>query len=465
MPGVEPGTSRLRGERSGQLSYIGRVGCETRYGPLSAAGRGGVGGPVVVLWHHHAMTLLSKGANTALTTSSVTATLTWTAGPGVPDVDASALLLTEVGRVRDDGDFVFYNAPRHVSGAVSHLGKQGGGASPVRDAVSVNLAALPAGIEKVVLAASCHGGTFGQLRDLALVVTDTVTGAEVARFTDMGVSTEAALVAGELYQRAGAWKFRAVGQGWASGLAGLATDYGISVDDAPAAPPAPPAPPAPVPPPPPVVPVTMPAPIPGPAASNGVVNLDKGKVSLQKGDRVSLVKTGAPALDEVVMGLGWDPAHGRRSIDLDASVIAFDAAGLKLAIIWFMHLKEFGGAIQHTGDNLTGKGDGDDEQIRIKLAQLPANVAALVFTINSFSGQKFTAVQRAFCRLVDGRTGAELVRFDLTNSEARTGVLMCAVTRSPAGPWEMRAIGEFHDGRTVKKLVDPAAAALRHGQS
>ena len=183
-------------------------------------------------------------------------------------------------------------------------------------------------------------------------------------------------------------------------------------------------------------------------------------MSLKKGERVSLAKTGAPALDEITMGLGWDPAKGKRNIDLDASVIAFDAAGKKVAIVWFMHLKDFSGAITHAGDNLTGKGEGDDEQIKVKLSALPANVASLVFTINSFQGQKFTEVARAFCRLLDGRSGAELVRFDLTNSEDRTGVLMASLTRTSAGPWEMRAIGTFHDGRTVKKLVAPAAAAL-----
>ncbi len=411
-----------------------------------------------------AMTVLTKGANTALTSTSVTATLTWTPDSASPDVDASALLLTADGKVRDDADFVFYGAREHASGAVSYLGKHGPIPGGATDAVSVNLAALPDGIEKVVITASTDRGTFGQLRELELTLTDNVTGAELVRFTNMGVSTEAALVAGELYQRAGAWKFRAVGQGWASGLAGLATDYGINVDDAPAEP----APAAPVPAP--VMPTPVaPVPAPAPAGSNsmapsphgGTVNLDKGKVSLKKGERVSLVKTGAAPLTEVVMGLGWDPAPSRGRIDLDASVIAFDVAGRKLEIVWFMHLKEFRGAIQHTGDNLTGDGEGDDEQIRVKLDQLPEQVAALVFTINSFSGQKFTQVSRAFCRLVDARTNAELVRFDLTASEPQTGVLMCALTRTGAGPWEMRALGSFHGGRTVKKLVDPAAAALR----
>jgi stress response protein SCP2 len=83
----------------------------------------------------------------------------------------------------------------------------------------------------------------------------------------------------------------------------------------------------------------------------------------------------------------------------------------------------------------------------------------LVFTVNSFLGQKFTDVSRAFCRLVDDLTGTELVRFDLTGSEPRTAVLMCKLVRE-GDAWSMTALGEFIDGRTVKKLVDPAKRAL-----
>ncbi len=184
-------------------------------------------------------------------------------------------------------------------------------------------------------------------------------------------------------------------------------------------------------------------------------------MSLQKGQRVSLVKTGAPALTKVIMGLGWDPAKAGKDVDLDASVIAFDANHKKLEIVWFMHLTEFGGAIKHSGDNLTGAGEGDDEQIHVDLGALPAKVAALVFTINSFRGQKFTEISRAFCRLVDAGNGAELVRFDLTDSKPQTGVLMAALRRTSAGPWEMEALGTFHDGKTGKAMVDPASAALR----
>ena len=86
---------------------------------------------------------------------------------------------------------------------------------------------------------------------------------------------------------------------------------------------------------------------------------------------------------------------------------------------------------------------------------------ALVFTINSFRGQKFTEISRAFCRLVNSHGGAELVRFDLTDSKPYTGVLMASLKRTPNGTWEMEALGTFHDAKTAKKMVDPAAAALR----
>jgi stress response protein SCP2 len=396
--------------------------------------------------------LLPKGANTEVPARSVRAVLSWSAGAGVPDVDVSALLLTTSGRVRSDDDFVFYNQPQHADGAVLHGGKEDTGTATTDSIVAV-LGDVGEEIDRVVIAASA-AGPFADVPELALSLVDAADGTEIARFTAMGVSSETALVVGELYRRAGGWKFRAIGQGWASGLAGLATDFGITVDDDADAGDAPEVPEATD------VPEAAAHPV-QPAPTAGPVNLDKGRVDLRKGERVSLVKTGAPALNEVTMGLGWDPAQGSRRIDLDASVIAFDAAGKKLEIVWFMHLKEFGGAIRHTGDNVTGAGDGDDEQINVRLADLPDKVASLVFVINSFSGQKFTAIARAFCRLVDTRSGTELVRFDLTASEARTGVLMCALTRTASGTWEMRALGSFHDGRTVKKLVDPAAAALR----
>ncbi|WP_131796162.1 TerD family protein, partial [Candidatus Protofrankia datiscae] len=205
------------------------------------------------------------------------------------------------------------------------------------------------------------------------------------------------------------------------------------------------------------------APPSAPAGGGGgaPVNLDKGRVSLRKGQSVSLVKTGAPPLTRVRMGLGWDPAYSGRQIDLDASCILFDGRGKDVDKVWFMSKKGARGAVRHSGDNLTGAGEGDDETIFVDLAALPPNVEALVFTVNSFQGQRFTEVRNAFCRLIDDFTGAELVRFDLSESKPQTGLVMCKVARQPGGPnWTMTAIGEFHDGKTVRAMVGPSKQYL-----
>ncbi|NYD50614.1 tellurite resistance protein TerA [Actinomadura luteofluorescens] len=203
---------------------------------------------------------MQKGANTAVPVPSVRVELGWQGGPGVPDADASALLVAETGRVRSDDDFVFYNQPVHGSGAVRHEGKQQG--PTVLDVLAVDLNRVEPAIDKIVIAASSDGGKFSQFRGLYVRVVDAAAGTEVARFESQGATTETAYVLGELYRRQGAWKFRAIGQGYDSGLAGLATDFGISVDDpgqaAPPAPPqpqaTPPAPPQPQTPPPPPAP-------------------------------------------------------------------------------------------------------------------------------------------------------------------------------------------------------------------
>ncbi|MFT2020322.1 VWA domain-containing protein [Streptomyces sp. 796.1] len=174
---------------------------------------------------------LRKGANLPVDASAVRVELSWADGSGGPDIDASALLLTAAGRVRDDGDFVFYNQPRHASDAVVHRGKQRA-AGVLTDTVEVDFGRLEAAVDRVLLCASADGGTFGQAPGLTLRLLDGAGGGELARF-DIAATTETALIGGELYRRADRWKFRAVGQGYAAGLAGLATDFGITVDDAP----------------------------------------------------------------------------------------------------------------------------------------------------------------------------------------------------------------------------------------
>jgi stress response protein SCP2 len=466
---------------------------------------------------------MSMGGNIAVPTGSLRATLRWTAGPGVPDVDASALLLDDTGEVGSDSDFVFYNQPTHYTGSVSLAGKTPGPQASA--SIDVHLSQVPADCHRIVLAASADGGTFGQVPDLQLLLADLATGQLVASFA-MAASNETACVTAEIYRRNGAWKFRAVGQGYASGFTGLAGDFGIDVgeaepatpvaaapvaaaddslapdqpvavgldlsdnggvglllpvtDDIPpefsgqvAAPPvaAPPAadPPA----------ADPPAAVPAVAASSTATALaapasvppmpppstppTTGAVQLHRNDRVELTHSTPGPLSRVVFSLGWTPADGHSDVDLDASVIAFDASAEKLAIVWYMHTNEFYGALQHSGDNRKG-GTGDAEQVLVDLVRLPANVAALVFTINSFRKTSFTDIANAYCAVRDVDTGEELVRFDLSDTQPSTAVLMAELRRGDhPGMWRVRAIGEFHDYRTVKKLVPSAARQVRIG--
>ncbi|MBD0675396.1 TerD family protein, partial [Streptomyces sp. CBMA156] len=211
----------------------------------------------------------------------------------------------------------------------------------------------------------------------------------------------------------------------------------------------------------PAPPAVPPAPTVPPApAAPAKITLDKGRVSLVKGSSVSLVKNGRPFLSSIRMALGWKSAARGRSVDLDASCLAFDARHKRLETAWFMKLNIFNGAISHSGDNLVGGEGGDDEVITVHLEGLPADVHGLVFVVNSFSGQKFTDVRDAYCRLLDARTEEELVRFDLTNSEPHTGVVMCKLVRRPGGEWEMTALGEYVDGKTARAMIEPAASML-----
>ncbi|GHG83425.1 TerD family protein [Streptomyces glebosus] len=392
-------------------------------------------------------------------------------------LDVSGLLLAADGKVRSDDDFVFYNQP--AGPGVTHSAAAGGG-----DTITVDTAAVPDGIEKIVVTASLDtpGATFAGTEPTG-TVRNADDGSVLASFTPPQLGTETALVVVEIYRRAGAWKVRAVGQGYANGLAGIATDFGVSVEEpaaapqapaAPAAPQAPPAPPAAAPAPAaptgqwgpptgapaPVAPPAAAAPAPAPAPAPGKINLDKGRVSLQKNQTVSLVKGGRPLLSSVRMGLGWEPAFRSKSIDLDASVIAYGPDRKKVDNCFFGKLMILGGAIQHSGDNLTGEGAGDDEAITVHLGGLPPEVTGLVFVVNSFSGQKFSDVAKAYCRLLDAQSGEELVRFDLTHSEPRTGVMMAKLIRQFSGEWEMTALGEYVDARTVRGMVKPAGQAL-----
>ncbi|HWW70099.1 MAG TPA: TerD family protein [Duganella sp.] len=191
-------------------------------------------------------------------------------------------------------------------------------------------------------------------------------------------------------------------------------------------------------------------------------------VNLSKGQKISLEKESGGALGKVTMGLGWDAIKSKgflgfgartEAVDLDASVVMFDEGQRPVDVIWFRQLKSKDGSIVHTGDNRTGAGDGDDEQINVDLAAVPANIKSLVFTVNSFTGQTFAQVENAYCRLLDASSGKEVARFNLSVQGPHSAQIMAKVYRHN-GEWKMHAIGENGNGRTFDDLLPQIAAHL-----
>jgi len=171
-------------------------------------------------------------------------------------------------------------------------------------------------------------------------------------------------------------------------------------------------------------------------------------VSLIKGQRLSLEKTAGGQLAKVTMGLGWDITPEAGTVDLDASCATYDDQGNLLETVYFRNLRSRDGSIQHSGDNLTGAGDGDDEQIVLDLSKLPANVQSIMFTVTSYRGQQFTVVRNAFGRLVNAADGKEICRYELSVGFPNTALILARLYRHN-GEWKIAALGEPADGRVI----------------
>jgi tellurium resistance protein TerZ len=184
-------------------------------------------------------------------------------------------------------------------------------------------------------------------------------------------------------------------------------------------------------------------------------------VNLQKGQKISLDKEAGVTLSKIIMGLAWDAVKSKGffgfggsapDIDLDASCILFDEQGKQTDVVWFRQLKSNDGSVVHTGDNRDGAGDGDDEQIIVDLTKVPANIKSLVFTVNSFTGQNFSQIENATCRIVNASDNKEVARFNLSTLGAHNAQIMAKIYRH-GGEWKMHAIGEIGNGRTFAELM------------
>lgn len=189
-------------------------------------------------------------------------------------------------------------------------------------------------------------------------------------------------------------------------------------------------------------------------------------VSLKKGQKVSLSKENA-GLSKVIVGLGWDEVKTKRSlfgpkpqpIDCDASAILLENGKLtkNTDIVYFGALKHMSGAVEHMGDNLTGAGDGDDEQIVVELGKLPDSYDKIVIVVNIYQAvqrnQHFGMIENAFIRLVDGRTGTEILKYDLSeNYSGMTAMIFGEIYRH-GGEWKFAAVGQGTSDTSISELA------------
>lgn len=190
-------------------------------------------------------------------------------------------------------------------------------------------------------------------------------------------------------------------------------------------------------------------------------------ISLTKGASLSLTKPDGSALTKVRLGLGWDAVKkrglfggGGGEIDLDASAILFDAKKNVVDMVWYGQLQSRDGSIRHSGDNLTGDGDGDDEQIVVDLSKVSSTVQSIVLVITSYSRQSFDKIENVFARVVDLTNGEnEVTRYDLANGGNHTAKIVATISRAATG-WTIKAVGDSANGRTVNDVLNEAQAAI-----
>lgn len=177
-------------------------------------------------------------------------------------------------------------------------------------------------------------------------------------------------------------------------------------------------------------------------------------VNLSKGQKVSLTK-GNPGLSKIVVGLGWDTNKydGGFDFDLDAAAFLLGANGKVTSdadFVFYGNLKHASGAVEHMGDNLTGDGDGDDEQIKVNLSAIPANIEKIGFTVTIYDAetrhQNFGQVSNAYIRIFDEVSNSELIRYDLGEDfSVETAVVVGEMYRNN-GEWKFNAIGSGFNG-------------------
>ncbi|MEP3667765.1 MAG: TerD family protein [Roseibium sp.] len=201
-----------------------------------------------------------------------------------------------------------------------------------------------------------------------------------------------------------------------------------------------------------------------PVKPQAKLGLDKSTLTLGKKDRLRALR----------IGLGWDPLYPPKlgllaslmgkpkeplGLDLDASLLVFDEHKLHIDTVWMRKMRGMDGTIRHSGDNIDGEGEGDNERILINLEKLPSEAVHLVVTVSSFNGQQFSAIKNARLRILDLVSKEVLHKVGLKGTGDHTGMVMAVISRGADG-WNVRNVGQPIQGRSIIEIAEAAQAAL-----
>lgn len=338
------------------------------------------------------------------------------------DLDASCVCVGLRGELLMEESVYFANV-RNPSGSIRHSGDETSGEADGDDEViEVELAKLPPKVLAFFfLATVCsEPRTFADVKETRMRLVDCRTGTELCRYMPASKGAHTALFMCRICRQGSGWVLNQIGE-----CDHTARDFGSLVPE---------------------IKAYMADLLP-----NIVVCQDERVALLRKGGNVRLSDYFAGVNSApLVFGLGWDITGGS-AIDLDASVIVMNADTSVLDIVYFKQLKSKDGAITHTGDNLTGAGDGDDEQIIMELGKVNPAASYLALVINSYSGQELDDVSNASCHLFDARTKRDVAAYKLTGTrilDKKTALFLALLYRTlptaaaPAGEWALRIVSE-----------------------
>jgi len=352
--------------------------------------------------------------------------ISWDESHTAVDIDLQAVVVSEQGQIIDA---VYYNNLKALKAAVTHSGDETTGEKAgIDECVWVNFQKLPQHVRLIIFVAAAYNR--GHLRDAKngkIHVLEERKDNEVASF-DMEQSNYEVDAVCMMVRESGGWVLRVVDE--------PATEGRHFID---------------------ILEPTLGNLIRG--VIPGAPKRQKVAFAMEKGGVVDFQESSS--MKSIKAGLGWDVNPSAGNVDLDVSVVFFAQGGRELGAVFFGNLSEFG--VQHSGDNLTGEGGGDDEVISVDLEQIPADCEQMAFVVNMYTkGVTFDKVSNAYCRVMD-REGSELAKYVLREGRGQSGLVLARLFREPGGRWGFQALGSFCRGQTWKDSVPELRALCQKG--